>query len=105
MEGMVWRSSESGVIGSNKVLVVGIKEGVKADHILGHVVGPFKDLRADVDKEGIGGPPTKDHDFGRGMVIKEKGHCCTGSNRFGANFMGVVTKGRFPAINHADAAQ
>jgi hypothetical protein len=34
-----------GVIGSNKVLGVGVKERVEVDHVPGHgVVGPFKYL-------------------------------------------------------------
>jgi hypothetical protein len=46
------------------VVEADVKEQVEGDHVARHVVGPFQDLGSDVDEEGIGGPPTEDHNLG-----------------------------------------
>jgi hypothetical protein len=51
------------------------EEGVEVDHVARHVVGPFEDLRSDVNEDGIGGTSAKkDHDIGGGMVREEESH-------------------------------
>jgi hypothetical protein len=61
IEGGLEALAGSGVISGNKVAIGGIKERVEVDHIPRHVVGPFEDLRSDVDQEGIRGPTSEDH--------------------------------------------
>jgi hypothetical protein len=56
IEGCLQALAGAGVVGGNHVSVRSIEEGVQVDHVARHVVGPFEDLRADVDKKGILGP-------------------------------------------------
>ena len=70
-----------------------IEKGVEAGHVTAHVTGPFQDLGADVDKEGVGGPSSEYHDFGGGDVGKEESHGGARADGFVANFMGFETKG------------
>jgi hypothetical protein len=51
---------------------VDVKEGVDSDHLSAHVVCPLQYLRSYIDKEGVGGPATEDHDLGRRDVIDEE---------------------------------
>ena len=46
-------------------------------HHLAHPGGPFEDLGLDIYQEGIGGPPSQNHDLVDRFVGKEEGHCCT----------------------------
>jgi hypothetical protein len=36
--------------------VRGVEEGVIANHVVPHVIGPFEDLGTNADEESIGGP-------------------------------------------------
>ncbi len=63
------------------------------DHVGAHVVGPFEDLRSDVDQERIGGPTTKNHDFVDGVIVEEEGHGSAGAKGVGADFGRVEAEG------------
>ncbi len=52
------------VVGRGVRAVGNVKEGVELNHIAAHVVCPLQDLGTDVDKKGVGGPSSKDHDLG-----------------------------------------
>jgi hypothetical protein len=49
---------------------------IMSDHVNGHVVHPFQDLRANVGQEGVGKRTSKDHDIGHQIVGKEEPHGC-----------------------------
>ena len=61
-------------MGGGDVVEADVEERVEGDHVSRHVVGPFEDLWADVDEEGVGRPPSKDHDLGGRVVLQEEGH-------------------------------
>lgn len=78
-----------------------VKEGVESGHVQAHVVGPLKDLGADVGKEGIRGPPAQDHDLGCGNVGQEESHGGAGADGFVSNFMGVESESGLAAEDSA----
>jgi hypothetical protein len=83
----------SGVIGTDKVLVICVEERVEVDHVPRHVMGPFEDLGSNVDQECIRGPAAKDHYFCWRVVHEEEGHGGAGSNGTVSNFMRVKAEG------------
>jgi hypothetical protein len=62
------------------------------DHVGGHGVGSFEDLRSDINKEGVQGPKSKDHDFCEAVIHKGESHGGTGTNRSGPNLVVVEAK-------------
>ena len=68
---MVWRVAR---VAGGRILVGYFIEArnvgkvVEAGHVCTHVVGPFEDLWANVDKECVRGPPAEDHDPSGTMV-------------------------------------
>jgi hypothetical protein len=93
IEGLFQALAGAGIIRSNDVSVWDIEKGVEMNHVTGHVVGPLKYLGANIDKEGIRGPPTEDHDLRWGVVHEKESHSCSRSNGTVTNFVGVETKG------------
>ena len=81
--------------------LVHISEGVDMYHVLGEVVCPLEDLRSDVHKEGVGGPPPHHFDLLHRNVHQKESHCCAGSDGFGSDVGSIETKGRFAALGRA----
>jgi hypothetical protein len=50
------------------------------NHHPAHIVGPLEDLWADVNKECVGGPASKDYNVCGRDVVDEQSHCGTRSN-------------------------
>jgi hypothetical protein len=71
-------TADPGVLLVSPAVVGRIKEGIVFDHVC-----PFKDLGSNVDKKGIGGPSSEDHDFVDRVIIQEEGHLGTGSQQVG----------------------
>ena len=105
IEGLEETLAEDGIVGDGGISRGGIEVGIMVNHIRGHVVGPFKDLGANVGKEGIRRPTAEDHDFGHGVVHEEEGHGCTGPNGFVANIWRGKTKVFFTPIELADVPE
>ena len=63
-------------MGGSRLQAADIKEVVKLDHVLRHVVRPLQDLWADVNKEGVARPAAEDHDPFLGVVHEEEAHSC-----------------------------
>ena len=74
IEGLLKPLAGSGVVRCDEVAAGGVKERVEVDHVAGHVVRPFEDLRPDVDKERVRRPSAEDHNFCWGVVHEEEGH-------------------------------
>jgi hypothetical protein len=85
IEGLEKPLLETRIVGGNGFGKSGIEEGVVLDHVFRHVVGPFEDLGPNVGQKGVGGPTTKDHNFGHRVVHQEQGHGCSGANGFVAD--------------------
>ena len=74
IEGLLKPLAGSGVVRCDEVAAGGVKERVEVDHVAGHVVRPFEDLRPNVDQECIGGPSAEDHNFCWGVVHEKESH-------------------------------
>ncbi|KAI2502044.1 hypothetical protein MHU86_12447 [Fragilaria crotonensis] len=61
-----------GGVGASRVSC--IEEGVVVDHVPAHLIGPLKDLWANVVEEGVGRPAPKYHDLGHWVVHEEEPH-------------------------------
>jgi hypothetical protein len=92
IEGLFQALAGAGIIGGDDIAVGNIEKGVEMNHVARHVVGPLKDLGANIDKEGIRGPPTEDHDLRGGVIHEEESHCGSRSNGAITNFARVETK-------------
>ena len=75
------------------------------DHGLAHARCPLEDLGSDVNKEGVGRPAAKNHDFEDRFVGKEKGHGCSGSDGVGANIFGLVSEDVLSSTNIAGGSE
>jgi hypothetical protein len=87
------------------VVHVDVKEGIDGDHFAAHVVRPLQDLRAYTSEEGVGGPSTQDHYFGRGDVIDEKGHGRARADGLVPNLVRVESEGCFSTEGGACGAE
>ena len=68
-----------GAVGKDGIFgAISVEGGVckvrDSEHVAGHAVGPFQDLRTDINQKGVTFPPAKDHDLGRGVIGQEERH-------------------------------
>jgi hypothetical protein len=75
------------------------------NHFFAHIIGPLKDLWADVHQEGVRRPTTENHDFCGRDVLKEEGHSGPGPDGSISEFVGVETEGGFAAARRASGAE
>ncbi len=71
------------------------------DHILAHIIGPLKDLRTNIHKEGVGRPPAKDHDLVDWVVVEEERQCAAGMEGVGPEVSRAEAKGLFATAEAA----
>ena len=71
------------------------------DHVLAHVIGPLKDLRTNIHKEGVGRPPAKDHNLVDRVVVEEERHCAAGTKGVGPDVGRAEAEGLFSAAKAA----
>jgi hypothetical protein len=93
-----WGSASLGVGLGGHVKASNIEKGIKTDHVHGHGVGPFKDLRADIHKKCIRGPSSKDHDLGGAMIHKQEFHGSSRTNRSVPDPAEMKSKGFLAAV-------
>jgi hypothetical protein len=92
VQGFLKALAGAGVIRCNQVLMCSIEEGVKVNHVTQHIVGPFDDLRLDVDKKGIQGSMSKDNCLCKGVVHDEEGHGASLPDGRVIHLMGSIPK-------------
>jgi hypothetical protein len=78
--------------------VADVKEGVETDHVHGHGIGPFEDLGVDINKEGIRGPASEDHNISRAVDHQEERHGGAGVNRVVPDLVRMKSEGCLAAI-------
>jgi hypothetical protein len=99
-----WGSASAGIGLGGHIEAADVKEGVESDHIHGHGVGPFEDLGADVNEEGIRGPAAEDHDLCGAMVHEEERHGGAGTDGSVADLLRVEPENFLAAVEGASVS-